>query len=418
MEEKDAGAMNSRLPHFVMLAMTGIAAFALGAWLAERRAFSPQPAMAPPPLTAAAREDSPRAHPESVEEIFGTIVSQASEPDGLLRLRRLREALDRVPASEVRPLLERIDGLPARERRELLEPVFARLCTLHPELASDWARGLPKRSSGRLMDTGNEYLGVFKIWQRQLPEAALGEAQKWPEQFGQIYASRMLEALLGSEGNALQRQLAPLAGIPPGRLREKAVMSYLWHLGWDATRGAKIAEAELSPDARREAFFAAFVRDPDRFKGTDEQLAILKTIVADKTGAWGAQRLNMLVAHAADRGGGPQRVAEWTLGLPEGVRVPAAVEAVTEWAKRGDIKALDWARKNGIPVDIHQPDSSWRQPAVKEAPLIRVARKQPEQVAAWLNALPPGPERERLITYALHNPAEEFHATLRAALGR
>ena len=69
-------------------------------------------------------------------------------------------------------------------------------------------------------------------------------------------------------------------------------------------------------------------------------------------------------------------------------------------------------------MDTHNAGSSWRQQSVEEAPLIRVARKKPEQVAAWLAALPPGPERERLITYALHNPAEPFHATLRAALGR
>ena len=404
--------MKPRLLRSLTLVAAAVGAGALGAWLADHARHSPAGAAALSGKAPQLRED--RGAP--LEEILPAILSQASTDDELARCRGLCAALDRVRAADVAALLDRLDRLPERDRSALLVPVFTRLCTLQPAAATAWVRSLPQTTYTALQAAGSAPHEVFAAWLKMLPDVAREDAQKNPEMFGALYAWRMMENAGNGEDPAAV--LAPLEGIPAGRLRERAVKSYIWyrHLS-PATQ--QLAEAELSAEALRDIIITALEREGPAFAKDDAKLAALATAMAEaKPSLWGNARLNKLVAFAADRGGSPQRMAEWTLQLPEGLRLPAAIEALTEWAKRGDVKALDWAQKNGVPVDTFYAGSSWRQQAVEEAPLIRAARVSPAQVAAWLAALPPGPERERLINYALHDPAEKFHATLRAALGR
>jgi hypothetical protein len=404
----------------VILCSAALASFSAGAAFAWLQSAPSAPAPTPARISDTTRESStPAAVKSSVDEAFGAIASTFGDPDSLRRYADLYSVLEQITPEQIGPLLDRIEHLPKRRREEVKLLVFTHVCIRWPDAATDWLRRQRYWNASRfiLNDSYYEYADLMKSWARNAPD-----------QFRARLASREISstlieaatALMKNAGDDPRQQLAVLATLPPGRLRDNARDEYLRELAKknpeSAVREAeRLAGGPLDINALQSLIGTWIERDP---AAALQELQV--RLPADASGLWGSWVVNELIGSAAKKE--PQLAAAWALELPANLRQPAAISAAREWAAKEPASGLAWALANDISIDIaNSPDffGNHFQPASERSVLAEAALQQPDKTAAWLRSLPADTERERLTHYVLEVVREPTAlAKLRAALGR
>ena len=301
-----------------------------------------------------------------------------------LRMRfELFEASRDLTAHNLPALVTRAQTLPSAPRSELLPMLLERWFELDFQAAHTWMRAHPKEFAARA------------AFARVNPEAAIQEAL----QLSDTNRARVLlhDAIRQLAGNDLEAQAARLKALPRGKLRDTVLQGVLsgWALRQNPT-AAFAALGEISPgsardNARNAALLAWAHRDP---VGALQQVnAILPTLRAGVLG-------NDLVTNIAEAivNKDPRLAFEWISQLPAEFRAAPAIAAARSWAAKEPVAALDWCIANEVDVVRGRRfDLEQSLPGV----LGEAMAAAPAATTAWLQALPAGPDRDRLIERGL-----------------
>lgn len=394
---------------FLILASVGIMGFFLGTWFAGSAYVSPHTSAAKRPPASISQQTQ---HERTADDIFGAVAPAGDEDDELARCQMLAEALEGVTASQAVPLLQRVDGMSVTARNRLLHAVFTRLCSLHPDAVRPWVLRLPRQRDPYYLHAIDDYASVFSSWVRFDAKTAVPIALEDPLAFARYFAVRTKP----DDGTGEPPRIG-FDTLPPGPLRERAAASYAaWGSkyvadAWSVVRTEVHGELRLAAVwALTNSAMSSYASDPaavlDMIADFAPELPALNS---------GHPLVNQTAAMSIDRIE-PEDVADWSLRLPEALRLSAAVAATSEWAEKSPLDALGWALKNGVPPDreIKNPVfGRWR-----SSLLMRALTKAPDKSIEWLASLPPGTERDRLVAYACRDSRlnEDRQTALRAAL--
>ena len=291
----------------------------------------------------------------------------------------------------------RVAKLRQEEWEDLLGPLLARWKELDAESVQAWAQPYVERAfaTGR---SGGLDENVLIAWAGADPERALAEALKSPLRGSSRWlAMHAAEALAGENPAA---QIAQLAALPAGPLREQALAEGFAGMGEEGPASAYGQLALLAPGpdferTRSEILTIWASKDPAA------ALAQVRASLPDlPPGLSGASLVNRIVLNAGRK---DARLAlEWAVDLPESLRSDATTAALLAWAPKEPIAALDWARAHGVPLDARTQGASDDYGSF-EAGLLGAALRgdDSEKVLAWLRKLPADEDRGRLLAEAI-----------------
>jgi hypothetical protein len=409
----------SRVLVFGAVLLLGFAAGSRLGLRVEKRAANPLKHSVPEPSDE--RQPDENLAAANVERTFASLMAAARDPDVLRGSFDFEETLRNVREEETTALLGRMFRLPGHQREKWMPVVFARLCERYPEAATQALRNLPIWERSRMFTSGisSGDDALYRAWARFAPQQVLAEAQKHPQGSAIFLAVRSLtEAQAGADP---QRQFAYAQQLPAGRAHDLSMHAALSNLAKNDPQSALNLAESLKPGPRRDAIFENCFR---AWVGTDREAALAelaRRAPSLSAGARGNSLIETTVTFAARKD--PARTAEWTLGLPETLRLPAAMVAVGEWVNKEPLAALTWAYEQGVPIDVGGGDglnetANNHVVASFGSPVTSAAREAPEELAQWLRTLPDA-ERERLTEHALATRMQpEQMGKLRAALGR
>src|SRR3954464_3559156 len=109
---------------------------------------------------------------------------------------------------------------------------------------------------------------------------------------------------------------------------------------------------------------------------------------------------NPLISQIAERIGekDPRLVLDWLEALPDEFRLTPSIAAARQWAKTEPEAALSWCMEHEIDV----AHNKWERFTMSTDGVLAAAlRAQPDAAVGWLEHLPAGPERDRLLEQGL-----------------
>jgi hypothetical protein len=315
---------------------------------------------------------------------FGRLVTALKERTQLRQRHGLYEQLRDVALADLPALIERAEKLPWMYRDNLLAALLERWLELDKPGARAWIQA--RQVSG----------GILTAWARVDPEAALKDAfsggtmRRW-------FPDAIQAAVEALAGPALRDQVARLAQLPANNLRDNALTQRLreW-TGQDPEAAFQFAmglpPGKLRDQARDQVLIKWAVKDPAA--AITNARKVLPELTA---GIAGSGLLTQITAGIA--GKDPAAALKFASELPPEFRTYPSIAAAREWAKKDPAAALDWCQANGIDI-AHGLRSDngggWTGAVLKEAML-----NHPEATVAWVETLPAGAERDRLMERAL-----------------
>jgi hypothetical protein len=357
--------------------------------------------------------ENARAFP-SDEEMLTAIMSAVADEGPLRRAHRLHELLGHLNSAELAVLFDHAVQVDDRERRSLLLPtLLARWATLDPAAAAAAVR--PYRDRLRAM-TRHPWqtldAAVDEAWTRAQPEPALAEAMAAPDAPWARRTAGVAIEMLAEDDPA--RQLDTLSRLPASRLRGELCEGAIRNLA-NTDSAAAEARLDLISDPRRRARVHGEVLA--RLAGRDlaAGLARLAELAPDLQPGIGSTQLVTSVLLAAGKKDSAAALAALD-GLPEELRKPALGAVLVGWTERDPMEALEWAAANG--VDVNEAKAvgdfgdngfgSWRT-AIHAAldhdrdkllDWLRTQPASPERDASFMTAIWRGTDEQRLGIYA------------------
>lgn len=318
------------------------------------------------------------------EECFGHLVSALAEKSHLKRRHDLYEAVSVLSAAELPKMITRAQALPKQNREQVTAALLTHWFELDPQAARTWLHS--QRNSN-----------VYYYWSTladEFPDIVLAELRANPKL---KRASWILEQVVVAQAGPEQREQAvKLATLPADSLRDQVLGKILSE--WaktDAARAFAFAHDLPVGALRRSATETALLEwaktDPRRV--TKELTLILPELESGLTG----NRLLGVVAEQLSKND-PQAALDWLATLPAAHRSHSLyVVAATGWAKTDPLAALAWCRENAIdPGRDSLIGGAWGKSVVSVAMETR-----PSDTLQWIQSLPAGDERNRLLENAL-----------------
>ncbi len=356
-------------------------AFAAGALLAKR---NPSDA-----LRAALAKDAPvsaqdggiakksaRARETSGEDRFGKLFSV----QGGSRLKYqhdLYEALGDLSAAEVATMIDRAEKLPAHRGYFVTMALLERWFELDAKNARAWVRARP------------EGLPFWQIWAKKEPERVIAEVHLHSDlSRGDTVLNLAIAVLVGQDEKA---QATCLAALPADATRDDVLVKTV--ADWAKTDAAgAFAFARLLPAGPlRQSTSETALREWAKADAPRAAQALVAMLPEMKTGSDGSALVAAMAGALTESSGGPRAALLWLSTLPAEQRGFAPyVSAASAWAKVDPVAALTWCRENGV-------DTGGRGGAVVGAAMD----KHPLETVRWVQTLPAGEERDRLLERAI-----------------
>jgi hypothetical protein len=364
---------------------------------------------------ATAAAETARSFP-SDEEMLTAIMSAVADEEPLRRSHRLHKLLDRLTSAEFAVLFDRTTQVEDQERRsEILRALLARWAVVGP--AAAFAAVRPYRDRLRAM-THHPYksleAAVDAAWTRASPRSALADAMAAPD--APWAQSTAREAMVGIAEDDPVRQLDTLAGLPASRLRSALCETSILQL---ATTDSAAAEARLDlilePRKRSRVHGEILGRLTER--DPEAGLARLAELAPDLTSGIGSIQLVTAVLLVAGKKDSSAALAALD-NLPEELRMPALGATLTGWAEQSPIDALQWALENGVNVNeakaitdfFDDGNGAWR------TPLHAAMDKDRDNTLAWMRTLPESPDRDALLMHGIWRGTPEDRLAIYADL--
>ncbi len=343
-----------------------------------------RPAHDAPPVGVNERSRSASAFATSDDDRIAQLFTALKEPLSLVQHYELFEAMRAFTAADLPGLVKRAEALPLELKSELMLALMTRWFTLDPAAAERWMLEHPDFAWG------------VEPWARAMPDAAIRAALAAP---GNARSRKLIAAAITQlGGKEPQAQAAQLREFPPGALREKVFADILGKWADTDPAAAFASLADMAPGSTRDETRETVLRKWAK-KDPKSALAQLEALLPRlEAGAIG----NPLVTHVAEVIGGkdPRLVLEWLTGIPAEFRDQPAIAAAKMWAAKEPIAALEWCLASGVEAarGVYDTDfNSWYPSVLAEA-----MKGAPAKTVAWMEAMPAGPERERLMERALY----------------
>jgi hypothetical protein len=330
-----------------------------------------------------ARSGSDTLTPSDDHERLGRLFSAYQEPMELRRNSQIFEALRNLQPGDFPAVAERARRLDVLKRGALLGPLVTRWFKVDFAGAQAWMLANPK---------------VFNVepWAKADPEAALETALANPKD--RRSAELVRQCLREIYGDDLLAQLARIKSLPAGNLRDQAFEAAL--TSWSARIPPRhlLRWGKLNLCARGKGHACRSWR-PGQKKTRQERSHSVGALVPDLgAGVLG----NELVTRLAEKIGGKDReqVLAWLSILPAEFRTAPAIAITRQWAEKEPLAALEWCMANGVdPARDHRSGfNSWQAGVLGEA-----MAAEPAKTVEWLEALPAGANRDRLLERALRD---------------
>ena len=390
------------------MVIAAVIGFAGGSWLAFDRRLSALSALAAGTSGEPADEFRVESKPayRSMDDAASAVFGAHLEADMLHRGFALYEALAGLSAEQVGELVQRVSSFPASQRKGLLGPLLRRWQELDPDAAEAWARPALERAFAGPGVRGLDQEILF-AWTEAAPERALAEALRRPHsRMSEHVIWRSVQALSGTNAQA---QIERLSGLPPGRMRDRALRTCLSEWAKQDAASAYAQISHLPAGAERDQ---ARMNILSEWAKVDSRAALgrLRDLLPElQAELQGNPLLNRVLGDAASHD--PRGAAAFAATLPRSMRIPAIVSALNGWIRQDPIAALEWARDQGIPLDSRGANDDLHMFAHTE--LIRGAVSvNGEKVIEWLRRLPAGGERDRLLGLAAQSAKPELAAGL------
>jgi hypothetical protein len=357
--------------------------FAVGGWLAYHPRSQPR-TQASQQLSAAGGDvltgASRIAVPSDSDVRFSRLASALQERQFLKQRYELYEAASQLTVEELRDQISRAEKLSPNYRGPLLTALIGRWFELDAAAAAEWVRNHKANSD------------ILLAWAHCDPESVLADvmssrSSRWKAEILQA----AVEELVGPN---VADQAARLATLPQGPERDRALWSRIVKWSKDDPVAAfqfasGLPSGPLRDQSLQSTLAASTSKDPDA------AMARVNEILLDLKGSeWIVQ---VLVNGVAGRD--PKAALQFARQLPKEFGTDAVVVAARAWARNEPEAALDWCRSNGIEIArTMQRNGIYSSAGV----LGEAMRSHPNETIAWIEALPPGRERERLIERSLH----------------
>ncbi|MEO8350411.1 MAG: hypothetical protein ABI680_01690 [Chthoniobacteraceae bacterium] len=389
-------------PFIAACAVLGVViGYAIGAWF-----FSRNPARQPSASDSAMASHSSAPASEIEDARFasddvaiGAVFTAWQHKNPLRRGKELKDALDRLDATQFAQMVERVSAFETEEMYELLIALVRQWTLQNPKAAAAWARpAIERQFAGARVGTD---WATISAWSFADPEAAIALALERPE------ASASQNLVTDAVGALAQDdpagQLDRMAALPAGRLREAAISAALTKLAQTDPSGALARLDELPPGARRDSAQTSILI---AWAQNDPTGALAETGRRIEAGELGRERgdLSDTIRVAAEVD--PAAALKWTETLPEDLRFDAATIVAGSWAAKDPTAALDWAIANGLALDKASSlgGGYWSGRSILERALATNSTKTIE----WVRAQPASAERTRLLTQSVGNAPVEL----------
>jgi hypothetical protein len=325
--------------------------------------------VSPPPFSS---------RPEEKTERLSHLFAACKEPVTLRRRFELFKAIGGLTAGDLPALVDHTAALPFRIHEELLPALIERWFELDPSAAEKWMLLHPKNSA------------ATDAWASANPEGALEAA------LAAHNSELMRAAIKVLAGSDITAQAARLGALPPSYARDEVLVAVLRE--WTKTDpkaayGAlkTISSQRLRDTARTNVLQEWASNDPA------SALAELQILIPTLTaGVLGHDLVNIVAVQAAQKDSG--LALEWLMQLPQEFRNVPAIRAAMMWSRTEPIAALEWCMANGIDVGrMNRHDLTQSSAGV----LAEAIARFPSRALEWLEQLPAGAERERLLERGL-----------------
>jgi hypothetical protein len=305
------------------------------------------------------------------ESRFGRLASALHEGSVLKRNHDLHEALNEVGVTELPGFLARAERLPGRFRDGLLAALVERWFELNPEAAAAWVR------------TQRDWWIFSSAWARHAPQSALAEAHAQPRKH---WAEDMMKSAVATlAGTDIKAQAALLATLPEDPCRNRVLTDVAREWAVEDSAACFAFARALPPGASRTALLEIAVKAwtaRDLSAAMTQLAAILPEL---PVGVLSSPAV-LAVAEAAARKD-PAAALRWAAGLPAAHYNAASAVAARIWATQDPIAALESCRAD-------------RMDTAREV-IGSAMDKHAGKTLAWIESLPPGDERNRLLEGAL-----------------
>ncbi|MHA3774455.1 hypothetical protein ACXR0O_23255 [Verrucomicrobiota bacterium sgz303538] len=318
--------------------------------------------------------------PASADTPMSRLVSALQQPVRLRQRVALSAALSDVRAEDLTALVKQTGSLPKEMASALLPVLVKRWFELAPDAAQAWALASSMESS------------TIQAWAQANPESAIRAASASEQWWSSLLLTAALDALYGKDVAAM---LARARTLPAGYLQQDTLDMVMrkWaeqdpvaaFAGLDGLPLGQMAES-----VRRTVLNEWTKRDPAG------ALAKLKEILPTiKAGVLG----NRLVTETAEIVAikDPLLALNWLRGLPNEFSSVPTIGVARRWAEKEPLAALKWCIANDVDVARMKPLNSvtWQNSVLAEA-----IERAPAETIAWVEAFPPGAERERILECA------------------
>ena len=334
------------------------------------------------PTSETARARGASEFADTGDDRIARLFTALKEPLALVQHYELFEATRAFTAADLPGLVKRAESLPLELKSEMMIALMVRWFELDPAAAERWMLDRPDFAWG------------IEAWARANPDSAIRAALAAPGSYrSRKVIAAAIEQLAGKEPKA---QAAQLRELPPGVLRDQAFADVLTKWADKDPAAAFASLGEMSPgtsrdDAREKVLLKWAEKDPS--KALTQLDALVPTL---KAGVLGNDLVTHVAATIATKN--PRLVLDWLSEIPVEFRDAPAIAAAKAWAAKEPIAALEWCMANGVEVarGMRMGFTSWMAGVLGEA-----IAESPAATVAWLEALPAGAERERLIERAL-----------------
>jgi hypothetical protein len=342
----------------------------------EQRSSAKDTPAFPVSATVAPTSEDPR-----VVKLFTAL----RDPIELRRRCALAEGLQAFGPTDLPGHVARAEALPEELGTQMLHALLRRWFEIDFDAAQRWLHH-NRNWLGRLGPVAAETNPAATI---RAAQESLGE---WN------YVPALVAAIQRLAGDDPAAQLAKLKTLPPGVLRDRGMGWFLCRWGEKDPAAALRSFGEVShaPDAadiRNFLLTKLSERDPAAALGQ------LSNMMPELTaGVHG----NRMVIEMAERiaAKDPQLILDWLADAPIEFRTTAGVAAARVWAKTDPVAALEWCAAHEVDVGRVYRDDYYQ---AKTSVLGEALTNAPEKTMAWLEALPAGAARDRLMERALHD---------------
>jgi hypothetical protein len=307
--------------------------------------------------------------------------------DPLLLRRRcaLAEGLQNFGPADMAGLIARAEALPEELGTQMLQALLRRWFEIDFDAAQGW------------LHQNRNWLGrVGPVAAEIDPEATIRAAQKNPGEWN--YVPALVAAIQRLAGDDPSAQVAKLKTLPPGVLRDRGMGWFLCRWGEKDPAAALrfFGEVSRAPDAAEiRNFLLTKLSERDPAAALGQLSNMMPELTAGVHG-------NRMVIEMAERiaAKDPQLILDWLADAPIEFRATAGVAAARAWAKTDPIAALEWCAAHEVDLGRVYRDDYYN---AKTSVLGEALANAPAKTMAWLEALPAGAARDRLMERALHD---------------